>query len=164
MDFLCNGIESHTVYPILIKNKEKHYLTLFYYTKSSDSILHSDKKQIIYFRSTKDMEIFCKRNNLQIENEVVEYDFDESIENPIDYKKILEKWNLLNTIAGTFGMFFEGDCKKYTSLYDLLFRLCTLIDSHPTTYQFCEKNYKNILKVFRKKDRFLDCFELYRIK
>ena len=107
------------------------------------------------------MEYFCKINELKIENEVVEYDFDAPITNPIDYKCILENWNLLNTIANTFGMFFEGDLKKYTSLYDLLFRLNTPIEPIPPTYNISEKYYKYLLKIFRKKERFLDKFELY---
>ena len=95
------------------------------------------------------------------ENDIVEYDFDTSITNPIDYKRILENWNLLNTIASTFGMFFEGDSEKYTSLYDLLFRLNTPIEPLSPTYKISEKYFNYILKVFRKKERFLDRFELY---
>ena len=107
------------------------------------------------------MERFCKSNDLKIENDIVEYDFDTPITNPIDYKRILENWNLLNTIASTFGMFFEGDSKKYSSLYDLLFRLNTPIEPLPPTYKISEKYFNYILKVFRKKERFLDRFELY---
>ena len=148
------------VYPILIKNKKNTYLTLYYYTEHSDSVLNNNMN-LLYFQSEEAMEEFCKINELKIEGNVVEYDFDTPITNPIDYKLILDNWNLLNTIASTFGMFFEGDCKKYTPLYDLLFRLNTPADTIPTTYRICEKNYKNILKVFRKKERFLSKFELY---
>jgi hypothetical protein len=45
-----------------------------------------------------------------IENRVVY-----PISNPVNYKRVLDNWNLLNTIASTFEMFFEGDLKKYTS-------------------------------------------------
>ena len=94
-------------------------------------------------------------------NDVVEYDFDTPISNPIDYKRVLDNWNLLNTIASTFGMFFEGDMKKYTKLYDLLFRLNTPIDPISPTYNIGDQYLGLILKVFRKKDRFLERFELY---
>jgi|GEM_PF-6566337 len=104
---------------------------------------------------------FCEINELTMEDDVIEYDFDTPISNPIDYERVLDNWNLLNTIAGTFGMFFEGDCKKYTPLYNLLFRLNTPVDEIPPTYRVCEKDYHDILKVFRKKDRFLEKFELY---
>ena len=107
------------------------------------------------------MEHFCKVNELTMENDVVEYDFDMPISNPICYKSILENWNLLNTIASTFGMFFEGDMDKYTRLYYLLFRLYTPIEPIPPTYNIGEKYLKYILKVFRKKDRLLQRFELY---
>ena len=161
MKGFCSCIENRIVYPILIKNDENSYLTLYYDTERSDSVLHNDAKKLLYFQSKEEMERFCKNNELTIENEVVEYDFDTPITNPIDYKRILENWNLLNTISSTFGMFFEGDSKKHTSLYDLLFRLNTPIEPIPPTYNISEKHFKDILKVFRKKDRLLGTFELY---
>ena len=100
MERFCVDIQDKTVYPILIKNNGNSYLTLYYHTEYSDSVLHSDKKQILYFKSAEDMEAFCKNNDLQIEEEIVEHDFDAPIENPIDYTQILDNWNLLNTIAG----------------------------------------------------------------
>ena len=161
MKDFCSCIENRVVYPILIKNNGKSYLTLYYYTERSDSILHNYDKNLLYFQSTREMKRFCKINELTIENDVVEYDFDTLITNPIDYKRVLDNWNLLNTVAGTFGMFFEGDLKKYTSLYDLLFRLNTPVDPIPSTHDVGERYLKYILKVFRKKDRFFQRFELY---
>lgn len=164
MERFCVDIQDKTVYPILIKNNGNSYLTLYYHTEYSDSVLHSDKKQILYFKSAEDMEAFCKNNDLQIEEEIVEHDFDAPIENPIDYTQILDNWNLLNTIAGAFGMFFEGDDDRYNGLYDLLFCLNTPDEPLPPVYRVSEKYYKYILKVFRKKDRFLNLFELYSEK
>ena len=161
MKDFCISIENRIVYPILIKNKNISYLTLYYYTEHSDSILHRDVKELLYFQSKEKMECFCKINELKIKNEVVEYDFDAPITNPIDYKRILENWNLLNTTASTFGMFFEGDLKKYKSLYDLLFRLNTPAEPISSAWKVSEKHFEYILKVFRKKDRLLDKFELY---
>ena len=161
MKDFCSCIENRVVYPILIKNNGKSYLTLYYYTELSDSILHNYDKNLLYFQSTREMKRFCKINELTIENDVVEYDFDTLITNPIDYKRVLDNWNLLNTVAGTFGMFFEGDLKKYTPLYDLLFRLNTPVEPIPPTYGISKKHFKYILKIFRKKDRFLERFELY---
>ena len=109
MKSYCDLIKDRTVYPILIKNNGKSYLTLYYYTKHADSVLHNDEKRILYFDSPSEIEAFCEENNLVIENDIVEYDFDTPIENPSDYRSILENWNLLNTIASTFSMFFEGD-------------------------------------------------------
>ena len=161
MEDFFNCIENRVVYPISIKNNKSSYLTLHYYTERSDSILHNDAKNLLYFRSKEEMECFCKINELTIENDVFEYDFDTPISNPIDYKRVLDNWNLLNTIASTFGMFFEGDMEKYTKLYDLLFRLYTSIDPTPPTYNIGDRYLGLILKVFRKKDRFLERFELY---
>ena len=161
MKDFCSCIENRIVYPILIKNNGNAYLTLYYYTEHSDSVLHNDSKKLLYFQSTSEMQRFCEMNGLTIENDVVEYDFDTPISNPIDYKRVLDNWNLLNTIASTFGMFFEGDMKKYTKLYDLLFRLNTPIDPIYPTYNIGDQYLGLILKVFRKKDRFLERFELY---
>ena len=161
MKDFCGCIENRVVYPVLIKNNKNSYLTLYYYTERSDSILHNDEKNLLYFRSKEEMERFCKINGLTIENDIVEYDFDTPISNPIDYKRVLDNWNLLNTIASTFGMFFEGDMKKYTKLYDLLFRLNTPIEPIPPTYDIGDQYLGLIIKVFRKKDRFLERFELY---
>ena len=161
MEDFCNCIENRVVYPISIKNNKSSYLTLYYCTERSDSILHNDAKNLLYFISKEEMECFCKINELTIDNDVVEYDFDMPISNPIDYKRVLDNWNLLNTIASTFGMFFEGDMKKYTKLYDLLFRLNTPIDPIYPTYNIGDQYLGLILKVFRKKDRFLERFELY---
>ena len=161
MKDFCSCIENRVVYPILIKNNKKAYLTLYYYTERSDSILHKDTKNLLYFGSREEMDRFCKINGLTIENDVIEYDFDTPISNPIDYKCVLENWNLLNTIATTLAMFFEGDMKKYTNLYDLLFRLNTPIEPIPEVYDIGDQYLGLILKVFRKKDRFLERFELY---
>lgn len=161
MKNLFNCIENRIVYPVLIKNNGNSYLTLYYYTERADSILHKDAKHLVYFQSTAEMEHFCISNELIIENDIVEYDFDAPILNPIDYKRVLENWNLLNTIASSFGMFFEGDLKKYTTLYDMLFRLNTPIEPIPPQYDIGDKYLGYILKVFRKKDRFLERFELY---
>lgn len=163
MNRFCNCIEDRIVYPILIKNHGRNYLTLYYYTEYSDSVIHNNKKRILYFQSDEYMRAFCMENDLQTKNDTVEYNFDAPIENPIDFTRVLDNWNLLNTIAKTFKMFFEGDRKKYTSLYDYLFRLNMPSEPISATYRLvCEKDYKNILKVFRKKDRFLKLFELYQ--
>ena len=161
MKDFCSCIGNRVVYPILVKNNKNSYLTLYCYTGRSDSILHNDAKKLLYFRSKEEMERFCEINELTIEKDIVEYDFDTPISNPIDYKRVLDNWNLLNTIASTFGMFFEGDMKKYTKLYDLLFRLNTPIEPISPTYDIGDQYLGLILKVFRKKDRFLERFELY---
>lgn len=161
MKCFCDEIENQKVFPIVIKNNGNRYLTLYYYTVHSDSVLHSNTKRILYFQSVAAMEAFCTINELQVDDEIVEYDFDALIENPVDYTQILNHWNLLNTIASTFGMFFEGDHNKYTSTYELLFKLSMTTEPFRPLYRLRQKDYKAILRVFRKKDRFLKLLELY---
>ena len=116
MKIFCQDMENQTVYPIVIKCHGGCYLTLYYYTKCSDAVLHTADKHILCFRSVKDMEVFCQRYDLLLDNVTAEYDFDSPIDNPIDYDRVLNNWNILNTIANTFGMYYEGDRKKYNSL------------------------------------------------
>ena len=163
MSKFFSGIENQVVYPILIKNNGKSYLTLYYYTSRADSILHKDAECILYFQSQAEMAVFCTRNELTIESDVVVYDFDTPITNPIDYTRILDNWNLLNTVASTLGMFFEGDLKKYNSLYDLLFRLNTPVEPIPPTYNIGKKQFNYLLKIFRKRERFFQRFEKLNI-
>ena len=162
METICSLISDNTVYPILIKNDGKAYLTLFYYTERSDSVLH--KNNILYFSSEEEMSLFCRKYGLKQEGGISEYDFDTPILNPVDYRRVLENWNLLNTISATFGMFFEGNLKKYTSLYDLLFRLDTASEPIPQKYNVKEKYLSYLLKIFKKKNRLFERFELYREK
>ncbi len=161
MNRFTHDMSEQTVSPILIKNRGSSYLTLYYFTERSDSLLHRDSRQILYFRTMADLEAFCQKNGLQTENELLEYDFDLPLENPIHFSRVLNNWNLLNTASGILGMFFEGDCRKYNPLYDLLFRLSTPIEPIPPTYRVSERDYNYILKVFRKKDRCFKRFALY---
>jgi len=162
MQDICADAENRVVYPVLIKYNGKNYITLYYYTAHSDLILHNEAKRILYFQSPQDMERFCEMNALTVGYDLVEYDFDTPITNPIHYQQVLDNWNMLNTIAGTFGMFFEGDSDRYNGLYNLLFRLNTPVEPIPPTYYVSDRQLKNILKIFRKKDRFIQRFELYR--
>lgn len=146
---------------ICIKYKGNTYLTL-YDGWDSDSLLH-DSSHILYFSSMKDLGRFCEKNELESDKDIWgEYNFDVPFENPIDYRCVLDGWNLLNTVAKDLGMFFEGNRKKYNALYDLLFRLNTPVDPIPPTYFMKEKDYRSVLKIFRKKDRFLNRFVLYQ--
>lgn len=158
MKFFANSTEPLT--PISIKNNGKIYWTL-YDVMETDSLLHNGKN-ILYFLTKKDMELFCEKNALKTDNDIWEYDFDIPFQNPIDYSNLLNHWNLLNTIATQLKMYFEGDRKKYNTLYDLLFRLCTPLDPIPPIYTVSEKHFGYILKVFRKKNRFFNRFALYQ--
>ena len=159
MKDICSNIVDRTVYPISIKYCGRSYLTLYYYTDRDDSLLHTDK--ILCFHSHNEMEKFCVEHALSLENDFYEYDFDMPITNPMDYAAVLNNWNLLNTIAGIFGMYFEGDQKKYTQVYDYLFRLNTSIEPIDPRCTVGDEYFNQITRVFRKKKRFLDKLQLY---
>lgn len=45
------------------------------------------------------VKIFCQRYDLLLDNVTAEYDFDSPIDKPIYYDRVLNNWNILNTIA-----------------------------------------------------------------
>ena len=154
-------IQGQKVYPVRIKYKGRAYLTLYYYTEHSDSLLH-DEEKILCFRDFAAIKDFCDCWGLLIDGETSENDFDLKLENPIDYDSALNNWNLLNTIASDFGMYFEGNSKRYNSLYQLLFALSTPLEPIPDTWDVSEYYLKQLVRVFRKKERFLNRFGWYQ--
>lgn len=162
MKIFLEDMEDRSVYPIQIQYKGDNYLTLLYYNVRSDSLLRTAAGQIVCFGSEAAMVRFCEKNRLKRGEELSVYDFDAPIENPIDFGRVLNNWNLLNTIATNFKMFFEGDQKKYTPLYRLLFRLNTCAVPISPIYRVSRRHYRYILKVFQKKDRLLSRLMQYR--
>ena len=102
-----NPTDNHSLSPIMIKNNGKIYWTL-YDVLGTDSLLHNEKN-ILYFLTQKDMDLFCEKNSFETDKDIWEYDFDAPLQNPIHYGHILDHWNLLNTIAKDLRMYFEGD-------------------------------------------------------
>ncbi len=157
MNVFINDIANREVWPILIKNEGKSFYTLYYYTSNDDAILH-DNLSILYFDSYNDLKSFCINNALVIMDDFQVFDLDIPTVSPTDYRMVLNNWNLLNTISNIFGMYFEGNDRKYDSVYDLLFRCCTSIENLPKQITFKEKINKSIFKVFERKNRLLAGF------
>ena len=112
MKIFLEDMEDRAVHPVQIRYKGDTYLTLLYYNVRSDSLLRTAAGQIVCFGSEAAMVRFCEKNRLKRGEELSVYDFDAPIENPIDFGRVLNNWNLLNTIATNFKMFFEGNQKK----------------------------------------------------
>ena len=92
-----------------------------------------------------------------VDSSLAIYDFDNTtLINPIDYSDVLNKWNILNTIAKMYKMYFEGDSNKRTYTYDFLFKCVVSIEELPKYIYLPDKCIKDINKVFIKKDRFLN--------
>jgi len=160
MDTICAEIVDRTVYPIRIQNGGAVYLTLYYYTAQADAVLHSDR--ILSFDSPEDMDFFCRENGLRLENHTAEFDFDAPLSTVIDPAVVLDRWNLLNTVARIFGMYFEGNDKKYTPLYDRLFYRSLSQGSASDRFRLSDRQYRQLQKVFGKKDRLLGRVAPYR--
>ncbi len=156
-------IVNSEVYPILIKRKEKTYLTLFYWTEKEDSLLHSYDR-ILYFSDGEQLRDFCAEYQLNIvkEDEISLYDLDFNISSPIDYNVALCNWNLLNTIAFALALYFEGNASKYNDLYDFLFRLATPVEENDeATVEISLHYIKQLKDVFEDVDGFINKFKLY---
>lgn len=141
-----------TGYPIKIMYKGKVFFSLYF--DEGDTLLGIDGKIICY--ST--MEELCNnlKNHFIIDKSLCIYDFDNlNLNNPIDYNDILVKWNLLNTIAKMFNMYFEGNAKERTYTYNYLFSCNFAIEKLPKTIEMPNRCIKDINKTFKKKDRYL---------
>ena len=161
MKLFPEDIAENTVYPAVVRNERREYRALYCFTQSEDALLN-DGKCVFCFRNEAEIRGFCAQVGLRIEWIPMEYDFEETIENPVRYSKILDCWNLLNTIAGMFGMYFEGNLRKYTGLYEQLFRRSTWdMENPPERIRLRAKESVKLKRVFRKKDRYLKRFRLY---
>ena len=163
---ITDEIYKSTVYPIYVKYRYRKLLTLTYYTENGDGIIHSEKN-LLWFTNTERMCEFCKEFKLNLDyddkEEIYTFDYDEKISDPIDFNEVLCNWNLLNTMATSLKMEFEGDKEKYSELYDLLFRLCTPAEpTERTTYEVGKKNVSTIRKLFKNIILYFNKFEYYR--
>lgn len=123
---------------------------------NKDAVLHDDKN-FLAWRNLKDLTEYLDAQKLPyVIDEIPVYDFDKNHENPVDYNSVLNKWNLLNTLAGIYGMYFEGDCKKYDCVYEFLFCCVTSDAKLPPKYKMPDKYLKLLDKVFRKQARYLN--------
>ncbi len=138
-------------YPIEIKQKNQSYFTLMF----EDTELLLMNNEIICYKSLQEL-LDKEKNNYEIDDSLYIHDFtcDEYV-NPINYDDVLTNWNLLNTIAGYYGMYFEGDAKKRTYTYNYLFCCVTSNEKLPKAINLPQKCVKDIFFVFKKKDRIL---------
>ncbi len=146
--------EKNEIYAIkLIYRSEEMYMG---YDCSNDTVLHDDRYYLAW-RSLKALTEYLDTQKLSyLIDDISVYDFDKSPENPVDYNSVLEKWNLLNTFAKTYGMYFEGNGKKYNGVYEFLFRCVTSVVELPPKYKMPGKYFKLLDKVFRKQARYLN--------
>lgn len=159
MNIVLHDVLDCAVYPVTIKNCKKTYITLFYYNSIDSEFLHMGKN-IICFQSYDALEHFCIANTLVVGESSV-FDFDIPITNPVNYKTVLNNWNLLYTVSNTRGMHFEGNEAQYTKVYKQLFRYSTSTAGCPDAVICSGNMYQKILKVFKRKNRLLSGFVDY---
>lgn len=157
---MLENIMDRTVYPVVLRCGGREFLTLYYDVNGGDAVLH-DGAHFICFRDMGELNAFCADAGVAVFGEVLLYDFDLPLEGEIDYSSLLNNWNLLNTLAGTFGMYFEGDRKKYDGLYNLLFRLSTCAEQIAPKIRLCRAHARQLKRIFHRRERFLKRFVLY---
>ena len=161
MDNAIFDIKDKQVFPIIIINEGKEYLTLQYEDSDGvDTVLH--KERIFYFDNMESLKDFCEKYGLILDEGVYTHDLDKPIENPVDYRYILDNWNLLNTVASTVGKRFEGDKRKYNPLYDLFFGMVTSSEDVPPKIELLPPHYKLLLKAFKNKNKLFKFFVPYK--
>lgn len=154
------GAAEGKVYPVQIFRAGRIYLALYYYTETSDALL-CDGQNILFFETERDMRDYCQSHLLLIEGETAIYDFDASIQNPIDYSHVLNRWNLLDTISETLSMYFEGKRREYDRLYDLLFRCSTCKESIAPKVYLNRKELLKLNRVFKRCGRYFKRFRAH---
>ncbi len=159
MHVIMNDIQDREVYPIVIKSDKREYLTLYYYTLEGDSVLHNST-HFICFSTIEKLATFCTDHALHIAQKPTHFDFDVPIKDRSDYSAHLNNWNLISTIANVFSMYFEGNCRKYTPLYNRLFQLNTAAGGIPGRINLRKKYTAQLITVFKKKNRFLRRFSV----
>lgn len=108
------------------------------------------------FKTIDELIGFCTHNNLILDNNVAEYDFDTMPANPIDYTDVLNKWNMLDTISSNLNITFEGSENKYDEVYDYLFSCYFAVNPLPELYKIPNEYFQLINNVFDKQTEILE--------
>ena len=136
-------------YPIKIRFKDEEYYTLYF--DDTDELLMLNNTIVSFDELLEGVKF-----KYDVRGSIVNYDFDQIVYfNPIDYNEVLDKWNLLNTIAKMFSMYFEGDKKDKTFTYNYLFRCVFSTEELPEKYKLPNKCILDINKVFKKTERYM---------
>lgn len=161
--FDVSDISDGDVYPIRVIYGDKTYLSLHYYTAdgNGDGILN-DGENVIYFKDEAQMQRFCLANRLTAISDGTTYRFDDPVTNARDHGRILNRWNLLNTISGEIGVPFAGNEEAHDGLYELLFSMSLPADESVPLTDFDEDQAAELKAVFEGQDTLLSRFRLYR--
>ncbi len=161
MTKLFKNPKENEIFPVLIKWKNILFFTGYYYDENDNDCLFHTLNNIECFKTMDDLKSFCEQNNLILNNELAEFDFDKTITNPIYYNDVLNKWNILNTISLNLHINFEGNKLKYNDVYNYLFAYCFAKEPLPALYEI-PYEYFNIIKyIFEKQSEILKSIKYY---
>ena len=149
-------VQDGMVYPVQIRYAGGNAVVGFCWTPAGDDALLKDGTGIRCFDSIEELCAFCEDNALILSEETVCYDYTIVPANPVLYRQVLDRWNLLSTVSQTTGMYFSGNEKKYNRLYDRLFYLCTSAVPISDRSWLNESELKQMKTVFRRQNRLLE--------
>lgn len=158
---LLDKLKNNEVFSVMIKSENNLYFTGYYYDEDGNDYLFNDLKNILCFKTFNELISFCARNNLILDDSIAEYDFDVIPTNPIDYRDVLNKWNMLDTISSNLNIVFEGNENKYNEVYDYLFSCNFAIEPLPPLYKISNEYSQLIHNVFNKQSEILEKIQYY---
>lgn len=82
----------------------------------------------IFFGSLADLKAFTEKNNIELDEEITEYDLDDITVTAemLDCNDVVQKWNIMSDLALSVGEDFSGEEKRCNGLYDKLFFGCNI--------------------------------------
>ncbi len=158
---ILSNIENKEVCCTLIKWNNTIFFTGFYYDNDGNDLLFNNGENIIGFKSIEELRIFCDENDLELLTDISEFDFDKVLDNPINYKDALNKWNLLNTISLSFSIAFEGNENRYDEIYNYLFSCNFAVEPLSELHNIPYIYYRDIKQIFKNQFKLLDKIVYY---
>jgi len=125
-------------YIIKIQFNRKSYYCIWY-TNDIDGIV-MEGNHIIYSDSLLELKKYCEKKGIILGIGISEYNIDDLLEwlysskEMIDYKIILNFWNLMSDFANTVNEYFYGDDGETTSIYNKIFAGNNLLNKSEKKY------------------------------
>lgn len=90
--------------------------------------LTDEDSKAVFFGSLAELTGFAERNDLELDEEITEYDLDgiTVTAETLDCNEVNSKWNIISDLALTVGAEFSGEDKRYNGIYDKLFYGCNI--------------------------------------
>lgn len=105
-------------------DKKSHFCI---WNSDETDVFWTEKDKIRYFTKITELQHFCEKEKVPIDEEVITYDVNKLIElldgyeREIDCNFCIDMWNIFHDCAYSVGQKFYGDKKKLNHVYNKLF-------------------------------------------